>query len=51
MLQLELSKPGDTVVIIAGSPPGIPGSTNAVRVHRVGDAIGGVAAAYRGKQA
>src|SRR4051794_4406008 len=38
---------GDLVVIVAGSPPGIPGSTNALRVHRVGDAIDGVAPAYR----
>jgi hypothetical protein len=38
---------GEFVVIVAGSPPGIPGSTNAMRVHRVGDAVGGVAPAYR----
>ena len=38
---------GDDVMIVAGSPPGIPGSTNAMRVHRVGDAVAGVAAAYR----
>jgi pyruvate kinase len=38
---------GDSVMIVAGSPPGIPGSTNAMRVHRVGDAVGGVAPAYR----
>lgn len=37
---------GDTVVIVAGSPPGIPGSTNALRIHRIGDAITGVAPAY-----
>jgi pyruvate kinase len=30
---------GDLVVIVAGSPPGTPGSTNAMRVHRIGDAI------------
>jgi pyruvate kinase len=30
---------GDLVVIVAGSPPGAPGSTNAMRVHRIGDAI------------
>jgi pyruvate kinase len=41
------AKVGDTVVIVAGAPPGIPGSTNAVRVHVIGDAIGGRAAAYR----
>ncbi len=38
---------GELVVIIAGSPPGIPGSTNALRVHRMGDAINEVAPAYR----
>ncbi len=38
---------GETVMIVAGAPPGIPGSTNAMRVHQVGDAISGVAPAYR----
>jgi pyruvate kinase len=38
---------GDTVVIVAGTPPGIPGSTNDVRVHRVGDAKNKVAPAYQ----
>jgi pyruvate kinase len=38
---------GEPVIIIAGAPPGIPGSTNALRVHIVGDAIDGVAPAYR----
>jgi len=28
---------GDLVVIVAGSPPGTAGSTNAMRVHRIGD--------------
>ena len=37
---------GDLVVIVAGAPPGIPGSTNAMRVHRIGDATTGVAPAY-----
>jgi len=40
-------KKGENVMIVAGSPPGIPGSTNAMRVHIVGDAVGGVAPAYR----
>jgi pyruvate kinase len=40
---------GESVVIVAGSPPGIPGSTNALRLHRMGDAIRGVAPAYRGE--
>jgi pyruvate kinase len=30
---------GDVVVIVAGSPPGTPGRTNALRVHRIGDAV------------
>ena len=37
---------GDRVVIVAGSPPGIPGSTNALRVHRIGDAKNKVTPAY-----
>ena len=37
---------GDVVVIVAGSPPGIPGSINALRVHRMGDAVNHVAPAY-----
>ena len=38
---------GENVMIVAGSPPGIPGSTNAMRVHCIGDAISGAAPAYR----
>jgi len=37
---------GELVVIVAGSPPGIAGSTNAMRIHRMGDAINEVAPAY-----
>jgi pyruvate kinase len=37
---------GDTVVIVAGSPPGIKGSTNALRVHHIGDARNHMAPAY-----
>ena len=37
---------GDEVVIVAGSPPGIPGSTNSLRVHRVGDAVHAAAPGY-----
>ncbi|WP_353508696.1 pyruvate kinase [Intrasporangium sp.] len=37
---------GDRVLIVAGSPPGIPGSTNALRVHRIGDAVNRAAPAY-----
>lgn len=38
---------GESVLIVAGSPPGIPGSTNAMRVHIIGAAVDGSAAAYR----
>jgi len=41
-----LAEIGDVVVVISGSPPGIAGSTNDLRVHRVGDARNAVAPAY-----
>jgi pyruvate kinase len=47
LLAIGRVKEGDLVVIIAGSPPGIPGSTNALRIHRMGDAINEAAPAYR----
>jgi pyruvate kinase len=47
LLRVARVEEGDLVVIIAGSPPGIPGSTNALRIHRRGDAINEVAPAYR----
>ena len=47
LLQIGRVREGDLVVIIAGSPPGIPGSTNALRIHRMGDAVNEVAPAYR----
>jgi pyruvate kinase len=47
LLEGNRAQEGELVMIVAGSPPGIPGSTNAMRVHKVGDAVNGVAAAYR----
>jgi pyruvate kinase len=47
LLDSKRAQEGELVMIVAGSPPGIPGSTNAMRVHKVGDAVNGVAAAYR----
>ena len=41
-----LAEIGDKVVVISGSPPGISGSTNDLRVHRVGDAQNAAAPAY-----
>jgi pyruvate kinase len=46
LLRVRRVEEGDLVVIIAGAPPGIPGSTNALRIHRMGDAINEVAPAY-----
>lgn len=36
MLQVPGYQPGDTLVIVAGSPPNTSGSTNLIRVHRLG---------------
>jgi len=47
LLKIGRVKIGDLVVIIAGSPPGIPGSTNALRIHVMGDAINEAAPAYQ----
>jgi pyruvate kinase len=47
LLESKRTTIGDNVIIVAGSPPGIPGSTNAMRVHRMGDAVAGAAPAYR----
>jgi pyruvate kinase len=47
LLEIGRVEQGDLVVIVAGSPPGIAGSTNALRIHRMGDAINEVAPAYR----
>ncbi|MCU1509974.1 MAG: pyk [Glaciihabitans sp.] len=38
LLAEGLAEVGDKVVVISGSPPGISGSTNDLRVHIVGDA-------------
>ena len=37
LLKLGRCDRGDLVVITAGSPPGVPGSTNLVRVHHLGE--------------
>ena len=42
----HLADIGDQLVIVAGMPPGIAGSSNMLRIHEVGDeadyAIGGL---------
>jgi pyruvate kinase len=32
---LDRAQPGDTVVVVGGTPPGKPGNTNTIRVHEV----------------
>jgi pyruvate kinase len=36
LIGLDWLRTGDYVVIVAGSPPGTPGSTNTLRVHQLG---------------
>ncbi|AQW53487.1 pyruvate kinase [Streptomyces violaceusniger] len=38
LLKLGRYNEGDTMIITAGSPPGVPGTTNMVRVHHLGGA-------------
>ena len=38
LLEQGLAEEGDKVVVISGSPPGVPGGTNDLRVHTIGDA-------------
>jgi pyruvate kinase len=37
MLSIRRYQPGDLVVVVAGSPPATEGSTNLIRVHRLGE--------------
>jgi pyruvate kinase len=44
LVEMSRCNPGDLVVVVAGSPPGVPGSTNTVRIHRIGEAVGNLPA-------
>ncbi len=33
----DLAEEGDLVVVVSGAPVGVPGTTNAMQVHRIGD--------------
>ncbi len=46
LLREGLAEIGDKVVVISGSPPGITGGTNDMRVHIIGDAINAAAPAW-----
>lgn len=41
LLEIGRATYGDRVVIVAGVPPGIPGTTNGMRVHKMGSAGAG----------
>ncbi|WP_069815182.1 pyruvate kinase [Streptomyces sp. TP-A0874] len=41
LLKLHRYTRGETMIITAGSPPGVPGTTNMVRVHHLGGEDGG----------
>jgi pyruvate kinase len=43
LLAQGLAEVGDKVVVISGSPPGVPGGTNDLRVHTIGDAMNAAA--------
>ncbi|QLD10517.1 pyruvate kinase [Microbacterium oleivorans] len=49
-LSNRLAEVGDKVVVISGSPPGIQGSTNDIRIHKIGDAVHGRAPIYQAIQ-
>ncbi|MDT0179007.1 pyruvate kinase [Microbacterium oleivorans] len=46
-LSRGLLEEGDKVVVISGSPPGIIGATNDIRIHKIGDAVHGKAPIYK----
>jgi len=39
LLNRGVCHPHDLVVVVAGTPPGTPGATNTIRVHRIGDIL------------
>ncbi len=47
LLGRDLAASGEKVVVVSGSPPGVPGTTNDMRVYRLGDAHNAVAPAYQ----
>jgi pyruvate kinase len=48
LLEQGLAEVGDKVVVISGSPPGVPGGTNDLRVHTIGDAKNAAAPVWEG---
>jgi pyruvate kinase len=46
LIAAGLAEVGEKVVVISGSPPGLPGGTNDLRVHTIGDAVNAAAPAW-----
>jgi pyruvate kinase len=36
-----LARDGERVVIVAGMPPGVVGTTNSIRIHKIGETATG----------
>jgi pyruvate kinase len=39
LMQRRFGQRGDLVVVVAGTPPSTPGSTNTIRIHHLGDVL------------
>jgi pyruvate kinase len=39
LINRSVCRPGDLVIIVAGTPPTTPGATNTIRVHHIGDIV------------
>src|SRR5699024_5779251 len=48
LLDRDLEGLGETVIVIAGTPAGVIGTTNTLRIHRLGEATGRLAPAAAG---
>ena len=39
LIQRGMCRPGELVIVVAGTPPNTPGGTNTIRVHHIGDVL------------
>lgn len=39
LLNRGVCRPGDLVIVVAGTPPATPGATNTIRMHHIGDVL------------
>jgi pyruvate kinase len=39
LINRGVCRPQDLVIVVAGTPPSTPGSTNTIRVHHIGDVL------------